>query len=41
LFVHQHGVIMDGFRELKPGQRVEFRVVAGIPGDQAVDVRVV
>ncbi|MGW4032869.1 cold-shock protein [Streptomyces sp. NPDC004838] len=39
VFVHS-SVLPDGLDSLKPGQRVEFGVVAGQRGDQALSVTV-
>ncbi|MET8750017.1 cold-shock protein [Streptomyces sp. NPDC059104] len=39
VFVHS-SVLPDGVEALKPGQRVEFGVVAGQRGDQALSVTV-
>ncbi|MBI1758621.1 MAG: cold-shock protein [Actinobacteria bacterium] len=39
VFVHRDA-LPDGVGELKPGQRVEFGIVAGRRGDQALSVRV-
>ena len=39
VFVHKEA-LPSGTAELKPGQRVEFGIVAGRRGDQALQVRV-
>jgi CspA family cold shock protein len=39
VFVHKDA-LPAGFSELKPGQRVEFGIVAGRRGDQALQVQV-
>jgi cold shock protein len=39
VFVHRDA-LPSGVTELKPGQRVEFGIVAGRRGDQALSVRV-
>ena len=41
LFVHYNSILMDGFRNLDEGQRVEFTVVQGEKGLQAQDVIVI
>ena len=41
LFVHHNSILMDGFRNLDEGQRVEFTVVQGEKGLQAQDVIVI
>jgi CspA family cold shock protein len=38
VFVHFRSIVGDGFRSLEEGQRVEFNVVPGQKGLQAVDV---
>lgn len=38
VFVHRDA-LPEGITELKPGQRVEFGIVAGRRGDQALSVR--
>ena len=38
VFVHFSALIMDGFKELKDGERVEFEVVEGEKGPQAANV---
>ena len=37
-FVHFSALNMDGFKELKDGERVEFEVVEGEKGPQAANV---
>ncbi|HNZ00561.1 MAG TPA: cold-shock protein [Anaerolineaceae bacterium] len=39
VFVHYTAIQMDGYRQLKEGQRVEFSVEKGPKGLQAADVR--
>ncbi len=39
VFVHK-GALPSGMEELKPGMRVEFGIVAGRKGDQALSLRV-
>jgi CspA family cold shock protein len=41
LFVHYNSILMDGFRNLDEGQRVEFTVVQGEKGLQAQDVTLI
>ena len=38
VFVHYSGVNMDGFRSLSDGQEVEFEVIQGEKGPQAINV---
>ena len=38
VFVHFSALNMDGFKELKYGERVEFEVVEGEKGPQAANV---
>jgi len=38
VFVHHSAIVMEGFRTLEEGQRVEFEVTKGPKGDQAVNV---
>ena len=38
VFVHYSALQMDGFKELKDGERVEFEVVDGEKGPQATNV---
>lgn len=38
IFVHYSALQMDGFKELKDGEAVEFNVVEGEKGPQAADV---
>jgi CspA family cold shock protein len=40
VFVHYTGLKGEGFRTLVEGQDVEFDIVAGNKGDQAVNVQV-
>ncbi|MEA2416565.1 MAG: cold shock protein [Thermoanaerobaculia bacterium] len=39
LFVHHSSIITEGFRTLSEGDRVEFDVVEGPKGPQAINVR--
>ena len=38
VFVHYTGLNMDGFKELKDGEKVEFEVTEGAKGPQAANV---
>ena len=38
VFVHYSGIHMDGFKSLEGGQAVEYEVVEGEKGPQAVNV---
>ena len=38
VFVHFSALYMDGFKELKDGERVEFEVTEGEKGPQAANV---
>ena len=38
VFVHYSGLQMEGFKSLEEGQEVEFEVVEGAKGPQAVNV---
>jgi len=38
IFVHFSAIAMDGFKELKQGQIVEFEIETGPKGDQAAEV---
>ena len=38
VFVHYSGLAMEGFKTLEEGQKVEFEVVDGAKGPQAVNV---
>ena len=38
VFVHHTAITMDGFRELKQDERVEFEIVDGPKGPQAGNV---
>lgn len=40
VFVHFSGIVMEGRRKLEDGQKVEFEVVDGAKGPQAVNVTV-
>ena len=37
VFVHFSALNMDGFKELKDGERVEFEVTEGLPSEASVD----
>ncbi len=39
LFVHHSNVVMEGFRTLQDGQKVEYEAAAGRKGPEAVNVR--
>ena len=39
LFVHFSGIVGTGFKTLTEGQKVEFSVIEGPKGKQAVDVK--
>ncbi|MDF2712010.1 MAG: cold-shock protein [Nonomuraea sp.] len=41
VFVHYSAIMMDGYRSLEQGQRVEFEITQGQKGPQAEDVRTV
>ena len=41
VFVHHSAIVMDGYRSLEEGQRVEFEVTQSDKGPQADQVRVV
>ena len=38
VFVHYSGLVMEGFKSLEEGQEVEFEVINGDKGPQAVNV---
>ena len=38
IFVHYSAITMDGYKELKQGQIVEFEIETGPKGDQAITV---
>lgn len=38
VFVHYSGLVMEGFKSLEEGQAVEFEVIEGAKGPQAVNV---
>lgn len=40
IFVHYSGLNMQGFKSLEEGQEVEFEVVPGAKGPQAINVTV-
>ena len=39
VFVHFSALDMDGFKELKDGEKVEFEVTEGAKGPQAANVK--
>ncbi|MFI7618442.1 cold-shock protein [Nonomuraea terrae] len=39
VFVHYSAILMDGYRSLEQGQRVEFEITQGQKGPQAEAVR--
>jgi CspA family cold shock protein len=39
VFVHYSAIVMDGYRSLEQGQRVEFEITQGQKGPQAESVR--
>ncbi|GAA3090785.1 cold-shock protein [Streptosporangium saharense] len=41
VFVHYSAIMMDGYRALEQGQRVEFEITQGQKGPQAESVRTV
>jgi CspA family cold shock protein len=41
VFVHYSAILMDGYRSLEQGQRVEFEITQGQKGPQAESVRAV
>jgi CspA family cold shock protein len=41
IFIHQSDIVMDGYRALVPGQRVEFDIAESDRGLKAVEVQVV
>ena len=38
VFIHYSGLVMEGFKTLEEGQKVEFEVVEGEKGPQAANV---
>ena len=38
VFVHYSGLVMEGFKSLEEGQAVEFEVIEGAKGPQAINV---
>lgn len=40
VFVHFTGILSEGFKTLKEGQKVEFEIAQGAHGLQATNVRV-
>lgn len=41
VFVHHSAIVMDGYRTLREGQRVEFEIVQGDKGLQAANVQAI
>lgn len=41
VFVHYSGIVADGFKNLKEGDSVEFKLTEGTKGPQAVEVSVI
>ena len=41
VFVHYSAILMDGYKALEDGQRVDFQIVQGPKGPQAEDVSIV
>ena len=39
VFVHHSAIVMEGYRTLTEGQKVEFEIVEGPKGKQAANVR--
>jgi len=39
VFVHYSAILMDGYKSLEQGQRVEFEITQGQKGPQAESVR--
>lgn len=39
IFVHYSGIIMDGFKTVSEGDEVEFEIVEGEKGIQAINVK--
>ena len=39
VFVHFSAIVMDGYKSLEDGQRVEFEIETGQKGPQAANVR--
>ena len=39
VFVHYSAISMDGYKTLKEGADVEFEVVEGVKGPQAIEVK--
>lgn len=40
IFVHYSGIVMDGYKSLREGRRVEYDVEQSDKGPQAVGVRI-
>ncbi|MBO4997912.1 MAG: cold-shock protein [Lachnospira sp.] len=41
VFVHYSGIVMDGFKALEDGEKVQFEVVDGDKGPQATEVSII
>lgn len=41
VFVHYSGIVMEGFKALEDGEKVQFEVVDGDKGPQATEVSVI
>ena len=41
IFVHYSGIAMEGFKTLEDGQAVQFEIVEGAKGPQAINVTVI
>lgn len=41
MFVHYSNVAMEGFKNLRQGQKVQYKIGQNHRGDQAVEVKVV
>ena len=41
LFCHFSNILLDGYKTLKPGQRVMFEIGANHRGPQAINIRIV
>lgn len=39
IFVHYSGIVMDGFKTVSEGDEVEFEIVEGEKGIQAINVK--
>ena len=38
IFVHYTGLVMEGFKKLEDGESVEFEIIEGEKGPQAINV---